>query len=116
MTNDEIYQARLTAYAALVASIPELELKGKKMPYTSMNGNMFSFLTPEGLLCFRLATTDCKAFLEAYDAEPVKQYGSVMRDYVGVPDAVLEDAVALNNLFIQCVTNAKSLKAKPTKR
>jgi len=29
-------------YAELVATIHEAELRGAKMPYTSMNGNMYS--------------------------------------------------------------------------
>ena len=34
---------RVEAYDRLVAAIPEVELKGATMPYTSVNGNMFSY-------------------------------------------------------------------------
>ena len=41
-------------YEELVATRPGLERKGKTMPYTSVNGHMFSFLTSEGTLALRL--------------------------------------------------------------
>ena len=36
------------------------------MPYTSVNGHMFSFLTPDGSLALRLAAPDREAFIERY--------------------------------------------------
>ena len=44
----------LAAYEQLVASVPGLERKGAAMPYTSVNGNMFSFLDKAGALSLRL--------------------------------------------------------------
>ncbi len=116
MSDEVPYEARLQTYAELVSGTPDLELKGAKMPYTSMNGNMFSFLAVDGTLCFRLSPADCKAFVQSHGTQPVKQYGSVMRDYVAVPDAVMQDDAALRGLFETCVANAQALKAKPTKR
>ena len=39
-----IGEAVLASYEALVATGPGVERKGKTMPYTSVNGHMFSFL------------------------------------------------------------------------
>ena len=36
----------LKLYEKLVAMTPGVERKGAAMPYTSVNGQMFSFLTP----------------------------------------------------------------------
>ena len=41
-------------YDALLATKPEIKRKGATMPYTSVNGNMFSLLTPDGTLALRL--------------------------------------------------------------
>ena len=35
-------------YETLLATHPEIERKGATMPYTSVNGNMFSLLTADG--------------------------------------------------------------------
>ena len=35
---------KVELYNKLVATIPAVERKGASMPYTSLNGNMFSFL------------------------------------------------------------------------
>src|SRR6185503_8455133 len=45
---------RLALYDALVAAHPEIERKGATMPYTSLNGHMFSFLSPAGAMALRL--------------------------------------------------------------
>ena len=54
----------LRLYEELVATRPELERKGKTMPFTSVNGHMFSFLTPDGTLALRLPQAERDAFLE----------------------------------------------------
>ena len=41
-------------YEKMVATQPGIERKGKANPYTSMNGNMFSFITKEGEIALRL--------------------------------------------------------------
>jgi hypothetical protein len=44
----EGYPANLALYEKLVATNPGVERKGATMPYTSVNGHMFSLLTKEG--------------------------------------------------------------------
>ena len=43
-------------------------------------------------------------------------YNTVMKDYVGVPDAILGDREQLAALWGQMMTNARVLKPKPTKK
>ncbi len=38
------YEEAKARYVELVATVGEASLKGAKIPYTSMNGNMYSYL------------------------------------------------------------------------
>jgi hypothetical protein len=49
-TDPKQYAARLALYEKLVATNPKVERKGATMPYTSLNGHMFSLLTRAGWL------------------------------------------------------------------
>src|SRR6185437_1209527 len=57
------YRDGLALYERLVATIPEVERKGATMPYTSVNGNMFSLFTKEGTVALRLPADERAAFL-----------------------------------------------------
>jgi len=46
---------RLAAYERVVATLPGVERKGATVPYTSVNGHMFSYLSATGTLALRLA-------------------------------------------------------------
>jgi hypothetical protein len=94
MTSDH-YAERLAIYDALVAKCPQLERKGKTMPYTSANGYMFSLLNKDGEIGIRLEEGQRKRFAEEHDAPEFRSHGSRMRGYVLVPDHMLEDLDAL---------------------
>src|SRR5215831_7209800 len=85
----ERYAGNLARYEALVATNPAVERKGATMPYTSVNGHMFSLLTKEGSVVLRLSEEDRKAFVKKYETPPVVQYGAVLKEYVEIPDALL---------------------------
>jgi hypothetical protein len=101
-------------YDALVATNPEIERKGATMPYTSVNGNMFSLLTPDGTLALRLPAADREAFLKRYETTLCEQYGTVMKEYVRVPPALLQDTRTLAKYLDVSYRYACSLKPKPT--
>jgi hypothetical protein len=105
---------KVALYDALLATNPEIERKGATMPYTSVNGNMFSLLTPEGTLALRLPAADREAFLKRYDTALCVQYGAVMKEYVQVPDSLLQNTRALAKYLDISYRYACSLKAKPT--
>jgi hypothetical protein len=109
---DKSYAVNLELYRKLVAAIPAVELKGATMPYTSLNGNMFSFLTKEGKLALRLPTEEREAFLEKYQTELCVQYGKVMKEYVAVPDDLLGRTEELKRFFEISYTYTGSLKPK----
>ena len=104
----------LERYKQLVATEPGIELKGATMPYTSINGNMFSFISKEGRLNLRLAKADLTAFLEKHKAPQSVQHGVVMKEYAEVPDTLFKDIAAITPYFHQSCSYARALKAKPT--
>jgi TfoX/Sxy family transcriptional regulator of competence genes len=101
-------------YDALLATNPEIERKGATMPYTSVNGNMFSLLTPDGTLALRLPEAEREAFLKRYDTTLCVQYGTVMKEYVSVPPSLLRNTRELAKYLDVSYRYACSLKAKPT--
>jgi hypothetical protein len=101
-------------YDALLATNPGIDRKGATMPYTSINGNMFSLLTPDGTLALRLPAADRDAFLKRYDTALCVQYGVVMKEYVQVPASLLRNTRALAKYLDISYRYACSLKPKPT--
>jgi hypothetical protein len=66
----------LKHYEKLIATNPKVEPKGATMPYTSLNGHMFSFLTKTGKLALRLPEPERDAFLKKYKTTLCEQQGS----------------------------------------
>lgn len=110
------YEDKLVLYEKLVATNPSIERKGATMPYTSMNGNMFTFLSKTGTVALRLPEVEREKFLKKYKTKLSEQYGTVMKEYVDVPDALLKKTREINKYFDMSVTYAESLKPKPTKK
>jgi len=106
----------LALYEQLVATAPGLQRKGANVPYTSLNGNMFSYLDKQGQLALRLPPEARAAFLARYHTGPVKPYGVVQPEYVYVPSDLLAETEELQPYFAQSVAYAQSLKPKPTTR
>ena len=113
---DVIADEALRLYEALVATRPELQRKGKTMPYTSINGHMFSFLAPDGTLALRLPQADRTAFLEKYQTTLVEQHGHVLKGYVAVPSALLGRLAELEPYFDLSCSYVKSLRPKKATR
>jgi len=113
---DEAYQSNLALYDKLVAAFPQVERKGTTMPYTSLNGHMFSFLAKEGNMALRLPAGERESFLEKFNSELCVQYGAVMKDYVVVPEPLLQNTDELKEYFRQSYSYASSLKPKPGKK
>jgi TfoX/Sxy family transcriptional regulator of competence genes len=105
---------RVALYDALLATNPAIERKGATMPYTSVNGNMFSLLTADGTLALRLSTSDREAFLKRYKTTLCEQYGAVMKEYVSVPATLLQNTQQLAKYLALSYQYARSLKPKPT--
>jgi TfoX/Sxy family transcriptional regulator of competence genes len=105
---------KVVLYEKLVATNPRVQRKGAAMPYTSLNGNMFSVLNKDGVLLLRLSSDDREAFVAKFKTKPVVMYGTVMPEYVAVPDELLEKTGQLKKYFEASYEYVSSLRAKPT--
>jgi TfoX/Sxy family transcriptional regulator of competence genes len=104
---------KLALYEKLVATNPKVERKGATVPYTSLNGHMFSYLSKEGKLALRLPTGEREAFLKKYKAKLCEAYGIVQAEYVEVPDSLLSSTRELKKFFDSSYAYVGSLKPKP---
>jgi hypothetical protein len=107
---------QLAWYEQLVATIPGLERKGATVPYTSWNGHMFSYLTPDGTLALRLPDQARVEFLGRYHTRLVENYGIVQKEYVVVPEALLHQTQELQAYFQSSFEYVNSLRPKPHKQ
>lgn len=105
----------LDLYSRLMTSVPGIEVKGATMPYTSLNGNMFSFLK-EGAVALRLSPEDREAFIKKYKSTLFETHGIVMKEYVTIFPALLKKEKELKLYVLKSLEHAKTLKTKPTKK
>ncbi|WP_421787026.1 hypothetical protein [Hyphobacterium sp.] len=108
MTRDET----IAIFDRVVARCEGIERKGKTMPYTSDNGHMFSQVNKDGELGIRLPPADGQTFMAEHGAGPFLSYGATMRDYVGIPEALMGDEDRLVDLLQQGHAYVMSLPSK----
>lgn len=103
---------KLQIYKKLIDTIPGLELKGAGMPYTAVNGNMFSFMSKDENLSLRLPADTRERIIKKYEAALSVQHGVIMKEYILVPDVLLKDIKSLVNIFRMSYEYALILKPK----
>jgi TfoX/Sxy family transcriptional regulator of competence genes len=103
-------------YDKLIATFPDITRKGATMPYTSINGNMFTFVDKEGNLNLRLPEDRLQEFIKKYKAKQSVQHGVVMKEYVSVPEKLLTVTKDLRLWVTASYDYAKILKPKKTKK
>lgn len=106
---------RVALYDELIATNPEIERKGDNNPYTSLNGNMFTLLH-QSRLAIRLPGAEREKFIKKYKTGLFEAYGAVMKEYVAVPDGLLESTKELRKYLDLSFEYAKKLGPKPTKK
>ena len=109
-------QDKIDLYDQLIATNPEIERKGVTNPYTSVNGHMFTHLSKTGTLGIRLPKEEREAFLEKYNTRLYESYGTIMKEYVTVPDDLLENTDELKGYLNLSFAYTKSLEPKPTRK
>jgi hypothetical protein len=77
---------------------------------------MFSYLGKTGTLALRLPAEAREEFLKKYKTRLCEQYGVVQKEYVEVPDALLEKTSELKAYFALSFAYVSALKPKPTTR
>ncbi len=105
---------KVELYEKLIATNPAVERKGATMPYTSINGNMTSYLSKEGKMALRLPPEEREAFLKKYKTKLFEAYGIIQKEYVEVPGSLLASTRELKKYFDISYQYVSSLKPKPT--
>jgi hypothetical protein len=103
-------------FEKLVATIPEIKLKGAANKYTSHNGNMFTILSADGVLSIRLPDKEREQFLKKYNTELRVAYGVVLKEYAVVPDALLKKTSELKKYLDISYEYVKTLRPKATNK
>ena len=103
-------------YDKLIKIHPNVERKGKTMPYTSMNGHMFSFLNKDGKMGIRLSKQELEKFLIQFRTKLMIQHGRTMKEYAEVPEALLSDTKRLSLYLLKSLEYVSGLKPKPSKK
>jgi len=112
----EIPEIELGLCDKLISSNKNIQRKGKTVPYTSVNGHMFSFLDKNGIMGLRLEKEEREKFLEKFKTQLSVQYGSVMKEYVNIPSDLLRKTKTLSKYLQKSYEYVSSLKPKPTKK
>jgi len=106
---------KIELFNQLVATHPEAVRKGDTIPYTSLNGHMYSYFPKDGFLALRLPEKARAEFLEKYNTTLVTAYGIIQKEYVTVPDNLLANTDELKPWFNASYDYVITLKPKPTK-
>jgi len=109
-------QDKIDLYDQLIDTNPNIERKGVSMPYTSLNGYMFTYLSKSGSLGIRLPKEEREDFLEKYNTTLYESHGAIMKEYVTVPDELLGNTEELKKYLDLSYEYVKTLKPKPTKK
>jgi hypothetical protein len=108
----EIPAEKLELYERLIRERPHIERKGVGLPYTSVNGHMFSFLSAEGSMALRLPEERRKEFLEKHGTSLFVAHGAILKEYVEVPERLFKNTFALLPYVDQSYEYVRSLKPK----
>ncbi len=103
---------KLKLYDKLIATNSNIERKGDTIPYTSLNGHMYTFLSNTGSLCIRLPKDERENFLEKFNTTLCVAHGAVMKEYVSIPDALLQNTKVLKKYLDMSYEHVKTLKPK----
>jgi hypothetical protein len=112
MRKTEIPAEALDRYDRLVRERPHFERKGVGLPYTSVNGHMFTFLSAEGVLGLRLPTERREEFLKQWETKLFVAHGAVLKEYVVVPDRLFRNTGEVLKYMDQSYQYVVSLKPK----
>ena len=107
-------EEKIKFYDLLVATQPDAIRKGDTMPYTSLNGHMYSYFTKDNFLALKLPEAERVKFLDKYKTTLVQQYGIIQKEYVTVPESLLANTEELKPYFAMSYQYTATLKPKPT--
>ncbi|MBK8954269.1 MAG: hypothetical protein IPM34_01750 [Saprospiraceae bacterium] len=107
-----MWEEKLALYDQLISKCPEIERKGKTMPYTSVNGHMFSQLNKDGELGIRFSEEVKAKYMQQLKTSPFKAYGAVMKGYILIPEKMWNDMNKLSTLLKESYSYVLGLEPK----
>ena len=107
---------KLMLYDKLISANAAIERKGVTLPYTSVNGNMFTFLSGEGELSIRLPAKERDEFIKKFNTRLSVQHGVIMKEYVVVPESLFKKISELKTYVDISFKYALTLKPKVSKK
>jgi hypothetical protein len=114
--SSNISAEKLALFEKLLEAVPGVEKKGDTIPYTSLNGHMFCYLSKEdGSLALRLPEKEREAFMKKYKTKLMEAYGIIQKEYVRVPDNLFKKTKELQPYFKMSNDYVGFLKPRPTK-
>jgi len=111
-----ITNEKVEVYDRLVAANPGMVRKGAANPYTAVNGNMYTLLHQSERLAIRLPAKEREEFVKKYKTKLFEAYGTVMPEYVAVPEELFDRPKELEKWIGLAFAYAKGLRPKPTKK
>lgn len=105
---------KVALYEKLVTSHGKAELKGDTIPYSSLNGHMYSMLTKGDEVAIKLPEDAMEKFKVKYKTKHPEQYGIIQTKFVVVPDSLLKKTNELKPYFEVSYNYVAGLKAKVT--
>ena len=113
---NQVPSDKMDLYKLLLETRPDIQLKGARVPYTSLNGHMFTFISESGVLGIRLPKAEREAFLREHNTTLYEAHGTVLKEYVIVPDELLKNTQQLRRYLDLSYEYVGALKPKPQKR
>ncbi|MBO6524151.1 MAG: hypothetical protein JJ971_10010 [Balneolaceae bacterium] len=106
-------KAYIELYRSIIDHVEGIELKGKTMPYTSVNGRMFSQLNKDGEIGIRLSEVEMQKFFSKFpDSKPFKSYGATLKGYVLIPEEMLADPALIGEYLAMSYQHVLTLEPK----
>ncbi|MBV9819623.1 MAG: TfoX/Sxy family protein [Solirubrobacterales bacterium] len=112
-------EEELRLYERLIDAVAGVEAKSNfGSGYTAVNGNMYSMISKHGVVGIRLPEPERTAFIARYDTEVFRADPAwpPAKEYVAVPDHLLQDTETLAPYLRRSYEYALTLKPKPTKK
>ena len=73
------FEEGVKRYDAIVEQCPDVERKGKTVPYTSANTHMFSLVNKEGHIGFRFDKDTQERYIKEFNSDDLMSHGSTPR-------------------------------------
>lgn len=110
---------KLRLYERLIEAVAGVDAKSNfGSGYTAVNGNMYSMISKHGVVGIRLPEPERTEFLSRHDTEVFRADPAwpPAKEYVAVPDQLLEDTDALAPYLRRSYEYALTLKPKSAKQ